>query len=221
MIHHDQLYRHNFICFAFIYYLTCFTFMLLFLDYYTQNMLGLQMDQEVLGELIRLKVPTVWKVLNQHNVMWTLVVSRWFICLYIDILPVEVRTTQGYQYLVKLNQCLLSLSGCQSYDVTTVIILCELSIEINNRQWHFQTVLRIWDCLFYEGSKILFRVALTLIHHHQNLISQAQSLPEICERFKQITHGEFVEDCHSFMQVNSVACFDTEALIILLKLCLN
>ncbi|KAI7808758.1 growth hormone-regulated TBC protein 1 [Triplophysa rosa] len=65
-------------------------------DYYTRNMLGLQMDQEVLGELIRLKVPNVWKVLNQHNVMWTLVVSRWFICLYIDILPVEVRTTQGY-----------------------------------------------------------------------------------------------------------------------------
>ncbi|XP_057192753.1 growth hormone-regulated TBC protein 1b [Triplophysa rosa] len=120
-------------------------------DYYTRNMLGLQMDQEVLGELIRLKVPNVWKVLNQHNVMWTLVVSRWFICLYIDILPVE-------------------------------------------------TVLRIWDCLFYEGSKILFRVALTLIHHHQNLISQAQSLPEICELFKQITHGVFVEDCHSFMQ---------------------
>uniref|UniRef100_A0A672KM28 Rab-GAP TBC domain-containing protein n=1 Tax=Sinocyclocheilus grahami TaxID=75366 RepID=A0A672KM28_SINGR len=83
--------------------------------------------------------------MNRHDVMWTLVVSRWFICLYVDILPVE-------------------------------------------------TVLRIWDCLFYEGSKILFRVALTLIRHHQNLISQAQSLPEICERFKQITHGEYVED---------------------------
>lgn len=67
-----------------------------------------------------------------------------------------------------------------------------------------QTVLRIWDCLFYEGSKILFRVALTLIGHHHNLISQAQSLPEICERFKQITHGEYVEDCHTFMQVHSV-----------------
>lgn len=74
--------------------------MLLLLDYYAPSMLGLQMDQEVLGELIRLKVPTVWKVMNQHNVMWTLVVSRWFICLYIDILPVEVRTRQAY-YLVK------------------------------------------------------------------------------------------------------------------------
>lgn len=120
-------------------------------DYYTQTMLGLKVDQEVLGELVKSKVPAVWQTMNQHDVMWTLVVSRWFICLYVDILPVE-------------------------------------------------TVLRIWDCLFYEGSKILFRVALTLIRHNQNLISQAKSLPEICECFKQITRGEYVEDCHSFMQ---------------------
>ncbi|XP_041935610.1 growth hormone-regulated TBC protein 1-A-like isoform X2 [Alosa sapidissima] len=120
-------------------------------DYYTVAMLGLKTDQEVLGELVKVKVPAVWHLMQQHNVMWTLVVSRWFICLFIDILPVE-------------------------------------------------TVLRIWDCLFYEGSKILFRVALTLIRHHQTLLLQAQNLPDVCERFKQITHGEFVEDCHSFTQ---------------------
>ncbi|XP_056320981.1 growth hormone-regulated TBC protein 1b [Danio aesculapii] len=120
-------------------------------DYYTQTMLGLKVDQEVLGELVKSKAPSVWQTMIRHDVMWTLVVSRWFICLYVDILPVE-------------------------------------------------TVLRIWDCLFYEGSKILFRVALTLIRHNQILISQAKSLPEICEGFKQITRGEYVENCHSFMQ---------------------
>ncbi|CDR19107.1 unnamed protein product [Oncorhynchus mykiss] len=87
----------------------------------------------------------------QHNVMWTLVVSQWFICLYIDVLPVE-------------------------------------------------TVLRIWDCLFYEGSKILFRVALTLIRHHQAEILQARSMVEVCECFKLITQGVFTYDCHTFMQ---------------------
>ncbi|XP_060755466.1 growth hormone-regulated TBC protein 1-A isoform X2 [Neoarius graeffei] len=120
-------------------------------DYYTPAMLGLKTDQEVLGELVKVKVPAVWQAMVKHDVMWTLVVSRWFICLFIDILPVE-------------------------------------------------TVLRIWDCLFYEGSKILFRVALTLIRHNQVLISQAQNLPDICDRFKQITRGAFVEDCHPFMQ---------------------
>lgn len=120
-------------------------------DYYTPAMLGLKMDQEVLGELVKVKAPGVWQAMREHNVMWTLVVSRWFICLYIDVLPVE-------------------------------------------------TVLRIWDCLFYEGSKILFRVALTLIRQNQALIQQARSLPDVCDSFKQITRGPFVEDCHTFMQ---------------------
>ncbi|XP_035629490.1 growth hormone-regulated TBC protein 1-A-like [Oncorhynchus keta] len=120
-------------------------------DYYSPAMLGLKTDQEVLGELVRVKAPAVWQAMAQHNVMWTLVVSRWFICLYIDVLPVE-------------------------------------------------TVLRIWDCLFYEGSKILFRVALTLILHHQAEILQSRSMVEVCERFKLITQGAFTYDCHTFMQ---------------------
>ncbi|XP_045554341.1 growth hormone-regulated TBC protein 1-A isoform X1 [Salmo salar] len=120
-------------------------------DYYTPAMLGLKMDQEVLGELVRTKAPVVWQAMGQHNVMWTLVVSRWFICLYIDVLPVE-------------------------------------------------TVLRIWDCLFYEGSKILFRVALTLIRNQQAEVQQAGSLPDVCDSFKHMTRGPFIEDCHTFMQ---------------------
>ncbi|XP_041726629.1 growth hormone-regulated TBC protein 1-A [Coregonus clupeaformis] len=120
-------------------------------DYYTPAMLGLKMDQEVLGELVRTKAPVVWQAMGQHNVMWTLVVSRWFICLYIDVLPVE-------------------------------------------------TVLRIWDCLFYEGSKILFRVALTLIRNQQAEVQQAGSLPDVCDSFKHMTRGPYVEDCHTFMQ---------------------
>lgn len=59
-------------------------------DYYSPAMLGLKTDQEVLGELVKVKIPPVWQIMVDHNVMWTLVVSRWFICLYIDILPVEV-----------------------------------------------------------------------------------------------------------------------------------
>lgn len=67
-----------------------------------------------------------------------------------------------------------------------------------------QTVLRIWDCLFYEGSKVLFRVALTLIHHNQAVIEQARSLPDVCEAFKRVAQGPFVEECHTFMQVGGI-----------------
>lgn len=67
--------------------------------------------------------------------------------------------------------------------------------------FHGQTVLRVWDCLFYEGSKVLFRVALTLIMHHRPEILRARSLPDLCQCFRQITSGAFSLDCHSFMQV--------------------
>ncbi|KAM3607665.1 uncharacterized protein V6R79_011485 [Siganus canaliculatus] len=120
-------------------------------DYYSPAMLGLKTDQEVLGELVKAKAPAVGQLMAQFPGIWMLVVSRWFICLYIDILPIE-------------------------------------------------TVLRVWDCLFYEGSKVLFRVALTLIIHHQPEILRARSLPDVCECFKQITSGAFTLDCHSFMQ---------------------
>lgn len=120
-------------------------------DYYSPDMLGLKIDQEVLGELVKTKAPAVGQLMAQYPGIWTLVVSRWFICLYIDILPIE-------------------------------------------------TVLRIWDCLFYEGSKVLFRVALTLVLHHQTEILRARSLPDVCECFKQITCGAFTLDCHGFMQ---------------------
>ncbi|KAG8521149.1 Growth hormone-regulated TBC protein 1, partial [Galemys pyrenaicus] len=120
-------------------------------DYYGPAMLGLRTDQEVLGQLVRTKLPAVAALLDGHGVLWALVVSRWFICLFVDTLPVE-------------------------------------------------TVLRVWDCLFSEGSKIIFRVALTLIKQHQASILEASSLPDICEKFRQITRGSFAMECHTFMR---------------------
>lgn len=60
-------------------------------DFYSPAMMGLKTDQEVLGELVKAKAPAVGQLMAQYPGIWTLVVSRWFICLYIDILPIEVR----------------------------------------------------------------------------------------------------------------------------------
>ncbi|XP_068591736.1 growth hormone-regulated TBC protein 1-A-like isoform X3 [Cebidichthys violaceus] len=58
-------------------------------DFYSPAMMGLKTDQEVLGELVKAKAPAVGQLMAQYPGIWTLVVSRWFICLYIDILPIE------------------------------------------------------------------------------------------------------------------------------------
>lgn len=154
-------------------------------DYYSPEMLGLKTDQEVLGELVRTKLPAVAALMDGHGVLWTLVVSRWFICLFVDILPVEVSVLHASlgpgMARVTWRRCAISL-------------------------FSLQTVLRIWDCLFNEGSKIIFRVALTLIKQHQAFILEATSFADICEKFKEITKGSFVTECHTFMQVSAWVC---------------
>ncbi|GFY54847.1 growth hormone-regulated TBC protein 1-A [Trichonephila inaurata madagascariensis] len=120
-------------------------------DFYTKEMTGLLTDIGVLEELIKAKVPQVHERMVQTGVSWSMYVSKWFICLFAEVLPIE-------------------------------------------------TVLRIWDCLFYEGSKILLRVAVTLVIKNQDKILAAKNFVEITEVFKSLPLGATVTECHSFMQ---------------------
>ncbi|XP_033637548.1 growth hormone-regulated TBC protein 1-A-like [Asterias rubens] len=119
--------------------------------YYTPQMAGLKTDQEVLGELVKQKLPAVAQRMEKEAVPWSIPTTKWFICLFLDVLPIE-------------------------------------------------TVLRIWDCLFYEGSKILFRVCLSLIKQNQDAILGASSFPSLIESFKTVTLHSRNTDCHTFMQ---------------------
>lgn len=120
-------------------------------DYYNKEMTGLLVDLDVFAELVKLKVPEVHNHMEKHGVSWVVVISKWFICLYAEVFPIE-------------------------------------------------TVLRIWDCLFYEGSKILFRVGITTIIKHKERILEASNFSKIADVFKLITQESFVTECHTFMQ---------------------
>lgn len=120
-------------------------------DYYAKDMLGLKVEQETLRELVRVKIPDLFHHIEKLEVSYTIFSTKWFICLYIDVLPVE-------------------------------------------------TVLRIWDCLFYEGSKVILRVALTLMSLHKEKLMACHDFAELCEVMKQITKGPSTMDCHSFME---------------------
>lgn len=110
-------------------------------------MLGLKMDQEVLGELVRMKVPAVWQAMNRHNVMWTLVVSRWFICLYIDILPVEVRMkVKGCSLLKEIHGKLCShWTNFSPYEmISQFFVVFDANIERNDR-WLGASFRQCWE----------------------------------------------------------------------------
>ncbi|XP_059145840.1 growth hormone-regulated TBC protein 1-like isoform X2 [Physella acuta] len=120
-------------------------------DFYAPNMIAIKAEQDLLGEVVRWKLPDLHAHLEGLGVQWCLIGMKWFICLFADVMPVE-------------------------------------------------TVLRIWDCLFMEGSKILLRVALTLITLNKDRLMQCTNFPQAVDVFKDIVKDPITLDCHNFMK---------------------
>ncbi|KAK6195609.1 hypothetical protein SNE40_001000 [Patella caerulea] len=120
-------------------------------DFYGPDMLALKAEQELLGEVVKWKLPDVHAHLEELSVQWCLIGMKWFICLYADVMPVE-------------------------------------------------TVLRIWDCLFLEGPKILLRVALTLIKLNREKILACRTFPEAVDLFRDLVKDPSTLHCHTFLE---------------------
>ncbi|XP_071950086.1 growth hormone-regulated TBC protein 1-like [Antedon mediterranea] len=120
--------------------------------YYSEDLIGTKVEQGVLMELLKLKMPEIAAHILKHDLELSLPTTKWFICLFLDVLPIE-------------------------------------------------TVLRIWDCMFYEGSKIIFRVALGLISRNAQTIMKANSFTALIEAFRESTQSSANLDCHEFMQL--------------------
>lgn len=67
-----------------------------------------------------------------------------------------------------------------------------------------ETVFRIWDCLFFEGSKIIFRVALTLIKLHKKDILECDELGDLISCFRNMKNHPSVVNCHQFIKVSNL-----------------
>ncbi|BES95240.1 Tbc protein [Nesidiocoris tenuis] len=119
-------------------------------DYYSTTMDGLLTDIDVISELVKLRYPDVSAHMANLGLPWPVITTKWFICLFCEVLPTE-------------------------------------------------TVLRIWDCLFNEGSKILFRVALTIISLHRAEIMACEQFPELSDCLKQIMKSPTTVHCHKFI----------------------
>ena len=89
--------------------------------------------------------------MEKFEVPWELICSKWFICLFCDILPVE-------------------------------------------------TVFRIWDCLLYNGSQIVMKVAILTVLMHQDEILKTKDFVELVTNFKTFTSSKKVIHCHEFIE---------------------
>lgn len=122
--------------------------------YYIATMSGLLTDLEVLNELVLKSEPAVHRHIHQISMPWAIGCTKWFICLYSEVLPTE-------------------------------------------------TVLRVWDCLFFDGSKIIFRVALALIKLHKTEILKCQELGDLICCFRNMKNHQSVINCHQFINVST------------------
>mmetsp|Transcript_14535 Transcript_14535/g.21892 ORF Transcript_14535/g.21892 Transcript_14535/m.21892 type:complete len:533 (-) Transcript_14535:129-1727(-) len=82
-------------------------------NYYTASMLGCRVDQAVFQSCLAWKLPKVFSHFREHDMILEPVTCSWFLCLYVNSLPLK-------------------------------------------------EVLRIWDCVFWEGNVVLFRVGLAV-----------------------------------------------------------
>ncbi|KAH8288489.1 hypothetical protein KR054_003622, partial [Drosophila jambulina] len=64
-----------------------------------------------------------------------------------------------------------------------------------------ETVLRIWDCVFAEGHKIVFRAALAMFITHKNAILGCDDIAALANLFREtMIQDSIVTDCHGFVQ---------------------
>lgn len=121
-------------------------------NYYVQQMSGLQLDIRVLGDLLRERKMTSEELLRLIEADLEILVSKWFLCWYLETLPMEA-------------------------------------------------VLRIWDCLFWEGDPVLFRIAITLIEESKQSIISCANSADILQIFSNIGFTSIANDCHRLLQV--------------------
>ncbi|KAK3827798.1 MAG: rab-GTPase-TBC domain-containing protein, partial [Benniella sp.] len=62
-----------------------------------------------------------------------------------------------------------------------------------------ESILRVWDCFFYEGRKILFRVALTILRLHEAEIAKIEDPLEVFQVVQNIPKR--LIDCHRLMEI--------------------
>ncbi|KAM7539570.1 hypothetical protein Aperf_G00000044434 [Anoplocephala perfoliata] len=119
--------------------------------YYSDHMIDVRVDCLVFEELLKKKTPNIYKTLKSADVDCIVLATKWFICLFADVLPIE-------------------------------------------------TVLRIFDCIFYEGDKILFRACIALAKLHTKEILYCKQFPDVVLIFRDITQDKQTLYCHEFLK---------------------
>lgn len=120
-------------------------------DYYSRSMSHLNSDCLILERLAKKTVPKTMQSVNQFSIPIQVFVTKWFVCLFVDILP-------------------------------------------------FHTLLHVWDTLFYEGYKILFRVAVYQFVLHKQELKDMADPSQLALFFRELFWDPSAWDSYEYMK---------------------
>lgn len=120
-------------------------------EFHTKTMKGLKRDIEVITELIKSRVPLVNEKMNELGLPWIVIMTKWLICLFAEVLPIE-------------------------------------------------TTLRVWDVIFSEGYKIVFRAGLAIVLILKDDIMKIEDINDLAELFRNISKDRRFLDCQTFLK---------------------
>ncbi|KAL1914797.1 uncharacterized protein VTP21DRAFT_7889 [Calcarisporiella thermophila] len=82
---------------------------------------------------------------------------------------------------------------------TVTLVTCHWFLTMYINIFPIETVLRVWDCFFYEGQKILFRVALTVLKMNEAEILAVDDPLEVFQVVQNLPKRMI--DCHRLMEM--------------------
>lgn len=65
-------------------------------EYFSPNLIGSRLDQLVFTTLVSQKLPALYQVWQQYHLDINIVLCQWFISIYINVLPVEVKRIESF-----------------------------------------------------------------------------------------------------------------------------
>lgn len=101
--------------------------------------------------------------------------------------------------LIKLREPLID-EKINEVGLPWAVILTKWLICLYAETLPVETVLRIWDVMFAEGYKIIFRVALAIVLILKEDIMKATDISELAELFRNVNKHPRMLDCHSFLE---------------------
>merc|ERR1719427_1538984 len=155
-------------------------------SYYTKQMVGAQVDQSVLKELICEKLPKLAIHLESHGIDPALFSLNWFLCLFVDSLPVntylhiwDAFLFEGSKVLFRYALAILkSLEGkiMRQNDYMSIFNTFRTEIEA------LSDVRSLTQIAFYELNPFPQRMISNKREHHQKVLKAQMESLEVIRR---------------------------------------